>query len=309
MTRAAQPKQITIEAPAKINWYLAIKSRRPDGYHELETGMQKLQLADILHISIAEKRGVHLSCPGSDLPADENNLAYQAAKVFFEKIGEKQGVEIILDKKIPVAAGLGGGSSDAAAVLRGLNLLFATGLNVKRLLELAKPLGADVPFLVRNYNAAWATGIGDHLEEVPPLLVDWIVLVNPGFPVSTKWVYENFALTTGGNPYILGREIEYGKQQGMFVKNAALRLFNDLESVTINRFPEIGAIKAELLADGAMGALMSGSGPTVFGLFKEKGDAVHSYESFKYRYGNNVFLTRPRTSPGEHSVSWGVVKR
>lgn len=299
MADSAQATQITIEAPAKINWYLAIKNRRPDGYHELETGMQRLRLADILHISIAEKRGVRLSCPGSDLPADENNLAYRAAKVFFEKVRKEQGVEIVLNKKIPVAAGLGGGSSDAAAVLRGLNILFAAGLGVEQLLELARPLGADVPFFVMNYNAAWATGIGDHLEEVSPLFVDWIVLVNPGFPVSTKWVYENFALTTRGNPYILGREIEYAKQQGMFVKNATPKLFNDLESVTISRFPEIGTIKAELLANGAIGALMSGSGPTVFGLFKDKGDAVHSYESFKYRYGNNVFLTRPRTSPGD----------
>lgn len=295
MMNSAQPEQITIEAPAKINWYLQIKEKRPDGYHELETGMQKVELADTLHLSIIEK-GIYLSCPGTDLPTDESNLAYRAAKVFLEKTGEVRGAAIVLNKKIPIAAGLGGGSSDAAAVLRGLNRLFAAGLSVQQLLALAQPLGADVPFFVTEYNTVWATGIGDIFKHVSWPFDGWVLLVNPGFPVSTKWVYENFALTTKGNPYILGREIEQDKQQEMFFQNGKLLLFNDLESVTISQFPEIGKIKDELLANGAIGVLMSGSGPTVFGLFNEKNDADRSFEAFKTRYGNNVFLTRPRHS-------------
>ena len=280
---------LTIEAPAKINWYLSIKRRRPDGYHDLETGMQKLELADLLHMSVGEK-GVRLSCPGTDLPEDHRNLAYRAAEAFLSASGEPCGVNIVLEKKIPVAAGLGGGSSDAAAVLLGMNTLLATSFNTEKLHSLAQPLGADVPFFIGTYDAAWATGIGDHLQENAPLENCWVVLVNPGFPVSTKWVYENFALTTGGNPYILGRELEHEKLRNSFT------LFNDLESVTISRFPEVGEIKEELLAGGAKGALMSGSGPTVFGLFAEKQSAVKCFTIFEQRYGNNVFLTRPRTS-------------
>jgi len=284
---AGELQQISIEAPAKINWFLAIKGRRPDGYHDLETGMQKLQLADLLHIRKAES-GIRLSCPGADLPLDHNNLAYRAAEVFLSKYDIPAGVEILLEKKIPIAAGLGGGSSDAAAVLRGLNALFATRLEIEELLSLARSLGADVPFFVEDYDAAWATGIGDVLSKADPLQNVWIVLVNPGFAVSTKWVYENFALTTEGNPYILGRELGHKKGRNSLI------LFNDLESVTIPRFPEVGEIKEKLIAGGSQGALMSGSGPTVFGLFDEKQIAVKMAEFFQQRYGDNVFLTRPR---------------
>ncbi len=280
---------IRIEAPAKINWFLAIKGRRDDGYHELETGMQKLQLADFLLIRKAEK-GIQLSCPGTDLPVDNSNLAYRAAEAFFNNYDCSSGVDIILEKRIPIAAGLGGGSSDAAAVLHGMNTLFAAALQTEELLSLARPLGADVPFFVEDYDAAWATGIGDVLCKAEPLQNFWIVLVNPGFPVSTKWVYENFALTTEGNPYILGRELGHEKGRNSLI------LFNDLESVTIQRFPEVGEIKEKLIAGGSRGALMSGSGPTVFGLFDERRMAVKMAEFFQQRYGENVFLTRPRIS-------------
>lgn len=285
-------KQITVEAPAKINWFLAVKNRRTDGYHELETCMQKLSLADTIHLVKAAKEGVSLRCMGADLPEDNRNLAYQAGMVFLAKIREKCGVDIVLKKKIPIAAGLGGGSSDAAAVLHGLNTLFAEVLDDDQLLALARSLGADVPFFMTSYNTAIASGIGDILSEVSVAFTGFLVLVNPGFSVSTKWVYENFILTAGGNPYTLDRESAYDNQP-CFDLNNKNSLFNDLESVTIKRFPEIAVIKERLLADGAAAALMSGSGPTVFGLFAEKEVAVASLENFRPLYGSNLFLTTP----------------
>jgi 4-diphosphocytidyl-2-C-methyl-D-erythritol kinase len=284
------PRELTCEAPAKINLYLAIKGKRPDGFHDLETRMVKITLADRLHLALRDS-GITVLCPESDLPTGEGNLVYRAAKSFFTALGTGGGVAIVLEKKVPIAAGLGGGSSDAAAVLRGLNTLYGLPFSVGQLVELARPLGADVPFFVDDCVAAWATGIGDKIQAEAVSPADWIVLVNPGFPVSTKWVYENFTLTTDGNPYILGREFVHGKDACAGPGN--LPLYNELEAVTIRKYPELGRIKDELLADGAHGALMSGSGPTVFGLFEDEAQAQKSVARFAQRFPRNVFLARP----------------
>ncbi len=287
--------KLSLEAPAKINIFLRITGRRANGYHDLQSLMIKLLLGDEIHLQRCGS-GIELSCPGTDLPVDASNLAYRAAQAFFDKTRVACGVKMVLKKHIPIAAGLGGGSSDAGAVLRGLDALCGTNLCAADLLALARPLGADVPFFVSDYDAAWATGVGDCLERADYKYDGWIVLVNPGFPVSTKWVYENFALTTGGNPYILGRNFERDKQPTLAGKKA-LPLFNDLESVTVERFPQIASIKRELIEGGATGALMSGSGPTVFGLFDEKEKAERCAASCAAaRSGMRVFLTRPRPS-------------
>ncbi|MGV1098760.1 4-(cytidine 5'-diphospho)-2-C-methyl-D-erythritol kinase [Thiovibrio sp. JS02] len=296
---------LTCEAPAKINLYLAIKGKRADGYHELVTQMLKLTLADLLHFEIVSG-GITLICPDSDLPTGDDNLVFRAAMTFLAAADLRQGVRIVLEKKVPIAAGLGGGSSDAAAVLRGLNQLFHHPFSPERLLDLARPLGADVPFFVHDCAAAWATGIGDVITPNQISAPDWVVLVNPGFSVSTKWVYENFTLTTVGNPYILGREFARGVSPCPEPENVPL--YNDLEAVTIRKYPELGLIKEELLADGAHGALMSGSGPTVFGLFREKEHAQASAAKFLKRFGSNVFVTRP-LGTRETLRRWGVVKR
>lgn len=287
---------------AKINLYLAVRGRRPDGYHEIASLMQKVELSDRLQIRRGEN-GIRLQCPGSGLPVDERNLAYKAALIFFDATGiagrgESTGIDIMLQKNIPVAAGLGGGSSDAAAVLKGLDKLFDTRLQIDQLLAMAGSLGADVPFFIPDHSAAWATGIGEQLAETAPLNDCHILLVNPGFPVSTRWVYENFALTSKGNPYILAPNRKppaatdrHGQTGQGF--HLPVRLFNDLEKVTVKRFPEIGLIKQELRSDGAAGVLMSGSGSTVFALFEKKDRAALSFEKFAMKYGNNVFLTRP----------------
>ncbi|MBU0966194.1 MAG: 4-(cytidine 5'-diphospho)-2-C-methyl-D-erythritol kinase [Proteobacteria bacterium] len=287
-------RKLHLQAPAKINLYLKVLGRRHDGYHELSTWMQKLTLADEITLS-SVSMGIKLQCPGSDLAADESNLVHKAAVLFFKKTGLKIGVEIELVKNIPIAAGLGGGSSDAAAVLTGLNTLFSAGLSDKELMELGLSLGADVPFFVSGCSAAIATGVGEKLAKIDSLNECWFVLVNPGFPVSTKWVFENFdraqtvnfTLTSGDNPYILGREINDSIPE---------KLFNDLESVTAARYPEVSKIKKELTDLGASSVLMSGSGPTVFGIFMDFGLATQCAIYLQHAYTGMVFLTEPLSS-------------
>jgi 4-diphosphocytidyl-2-C-methyl-D-erythritol kinase len=287
-------RKLHLQAPAKINLYLKVLGRRPDGYHELSTWMQKLTLADEIILSSAGA-GIKLLCPGADLATDESNLAHKAAVLFFKKTGLTTGVEIELVKNIPIAAGLGGGSSDAAAVLTGLNTFFSAGLSDKELMELGLSLGADVPFFVSGCRAAIAAGIGEKLEKKDSLKECWFVLVNPGFAVSTKWVFENFdraqtvnfTLTSGDNPYILGREIDGSIPE---------KLFNDLERVTVARYPEVAKIKKELTDLGASGVLMSGSGPTVFGIFMDSGFATQCAINLQHVYPGRVFLTEPLSS-------------
>jgi len=305
LTQYRAPKSITLKAFAKINLYLAVTGKRADGYHDIESLMQKIDLADRIKLSIGNS-GIRLTCPGIDLPTDEGNLAYRAAASFLQATSHRgrsdamRGVDIVLEKKIPVAAGLGGGSSDAAAVLRGLNTLFGAELATADLLELAKRLGADVPFFIHAWPAAWATGIGEELSPAAPLANYHIVLVNPGIPVSTGWVYENFALTSACNPFILARGRESVEDRLHRRSTVPDVLYNDLETVTIPHFPEIGLIKNELQQDGADGVLMSGSGPTVFGLFRDKVRAGRSYARFIKKYGDKVFITRPCQAEMSH---------
>lgn len=285
-------QELEIAAPAKVNLQLVILGKRPDGYHELESFMVKLTLAD--HLTLARQpSGITLSCPDSALPLGADNLVHRAAQAFFAHTAIAEGVAITLTKRIPIAAGLGGGSSDAAATLKGLNRLFDAGLDEATLMRLAKPLGADVPFFVLEAPAAWARGIGERLSVAAMPDLGWILLVNPGFAVSTKWVYENFALTRGGNPYILGAGLASANSAESRDKSRLLPLYNDLEAVTVGRYPEVAALKAALIAGGARDALMSGSGPTVFGLFDDQESATRCAASLKPRYGDKVFLTRP----------------
>jgi 4-diphosphocytidyl-2-C-methyl-D-erythritol kinase len=284
---------LRIKAPAKINLFLKVLSRRPDGFHEIKSIMQKVTLFDHLHLS-RQGRSISLACPGNSVPEGPENLAYQAAMAFFSATGKSAGVQILLEKHIPVAAGLGGGSSDAAAVLLGLNLLLEAELELDRLVEVGLQLGADVPFFVYNYGCAEVAGIGERIEQiVSPVQNFWIVLVNPGLRLSTKWVYENFPLTSSANPYILAPDQNNSVDEESAPARLVEKLGNDLETVSIKRFPEIGNIKKELKLAGAAAALMSGSGPTVFGLFSEKDAAHGSYSLLAEKYGDRVFLVRP----------------
>ncbi len=252
----------TFLAPAKINLCLHVLGKRSDGYHELAMLMQRVSLYDSIHIALVSGPGVRVACDGLDLAAGEENIAAKAARRMIELAGYGGGVEIAIDKQIPVAAGLGGGSSDAAAVLMGLNEMLGCELSRDALMAEGVRLGADVPFFIFK-DAAWATGIGEVLQPVEGLPRPWYVLVNPGEAVSTAWVYGNLGLTSKVDVAKLPRfSSQLNEVLGL--------LHNDLESVTVRQVPAVLEIKDQLLAKGALGALMSGSGSTVFGIFADK---------------------------------------
>ncbi len=256
-------------SPAKVNLYLKVFGKRKDGYHDVETLMVPISLYDTLEISITDN-GINLSCSQSDLPEDQENMAYKAAILFLNSIQSNKGVNIHLHKSIPISSGLGGGSSNAASVLLGLNKLLGTNLPKGQLMDLGAQLGADVPFFILQRTAI-ARGIGNILEEFNNLPKLWFVLVYPEFPVSTEWVYMNLnlKLTRKKNNSI--------SHKGKAVDVSKL-LVNDLETVTITRYPIIEDIKKTLYRRGADGVLMTGSGPTVFGLFFGEKKALSVYE-------------------------------
>jgi len=265
--------KIELTAPAKLNLHLSVTGRRADGYHFLETLMVKLDLADDVLIVTGES-GIQLKVNGlRGLPEGEGNVAFRAARAFFETANLPQNAGIILNKRIPVAAGLGGGSSDAAAVLNGLNHLHGQPLSRKQLLDLGLTLGADVPFFILPDHSAWAKGIGEELFPWPDIPNLHFLLINPGWPLSTAWVYENFKLVlTSTDKRLISSQFSGGS----FIVSRDLH--NDLESVVMPRYPELETVKNMLLAEGAVGALMTGSGPTVFGVFTDRqkaGDALN----------------------------------
>ncbi len=284
--------RVEIAAPAKINLFLKVLSRRPDGYHELFSWMHKLDLADRLVVEEAAG-GIGLSCPASGLPEDEGNLVYRAAVRFFAETGIRAGARIVLEKRIPMAAGLGGGSSDAAACLLALNRIFGSPLAGDRLAEMALSLGADVPLFVRQGASFWCEGVGERLSPAPHLGGFSVLLVNPGFAVETAWVYRNLPLTSMGNTYNLAPEKkdELARRWRGRSSGIPFPLENDLEAVTLSRYPVIGRIKNTMTACGAAAALMSGSGPTVFGLFVHREDALAAAREFAPAYGPGVIMT------------------
>jgi 4-diphosphocytidyl-2-C-methyl-D-erythritol kinase len=261
--------QRTVSAPAKVNLILDVLGKRPDGYHDVAMLMVRLSLHDRVTVALRAEEGVTVACPGLELPAGGENIAARAARLFLDHTGVQRGVDIAIAKQIPAAAGLGGGSSDAAAVLLALDDLLGTGLSRGELQALGVRLGADVPFFLCEEMAAWATGIGDRLEPWRGLPPCHLVLVNPRFAVSTAWVYQNLGLTHRRPATKIPRFPER-------MADLVGMLRNDLEAVTSTRHPEIAAIKTRLMQAGAQGALMSGSGPTVFGLFAGQAAANHA---------------------------------
>jgi 4-diphosphocytidyl-2-C-methyl-D-erythritol kinase len=264
--RASTFSPLTTKAPAKLNIRLKITGRRPDGYHELVSIMVPVTLFDEIRISPAAE-GIHLETVGIPVPGDETNLVFRAAEAFLSRLGIRRGLSIRLSKRIPVAAGLGGGSSDAAATLTSLNRIFSHPLSHHELAGMAVRLGADVPFFL-NARPCLAKSIGDILEPLNRWPPWWYVLVAPPFPVSTAWVYGHFKLklTSPEPEYILNT-----LKNGRFEPRDLLE--NDLEAVTAKRFPVIETIKEQLMAAGAEGALMTGSGPCVFGVFQSETEA------------------------------------
>jgi 4-diphosphocytidyl-2-C-methyl-D-erythritol kinase len=274
----------SVKAPAKLNLRLKITGRRADGYHELVSIMVPVDLFDLLDLRVIRERRIKLSCEGLQVPADERNLVYQAALSFFSKAGIQQGVAIKLTKNIPVAAGLGGGSSDAAATLMTLNEICSQPLNPSELHAIAAELGADVPFFLHG-EPSLATGVGDVLEPLKEWPTFWYVIVTPPIQVSTSWVYGalKLELTRGEYDYIV-----------KFLKNdpfaVSAILENDLEEVTSSRFPIIDTIKTFLMNAGAEGALMTGSGPSVFGVFSSLNQALSAKKFLISQSLGDVFV-------------------
>lgn len=278
-------KTLVVDAPAKINLCLHVLGRRADGYHELAMAMQRVSLCDRIEISVRGGRGVHVRCAGLELDGEEN-IAARAAKAVLREAGQERLVDIEIDKRIPVAAGLGGGSSDAAAVLVGLNDLLGGPLAKERLLELGAMLGADVPFFLFA-DPAWATGTGASLEALPPLPEVYYLILNPGFAVSTAWVYESLRLTKGGELANLPRF------SVSTTGDLLAALHNDLEAVTASRHPEIEEMKSFLCKHGALSALMSGSGASVFGVFADETTAREACSAALEETGWRAFFVRP----------------
>jgi 4-diphosphocytidyl-2-C-methyl-D-erythritol kinase len=245
-------------APAKINLWLEVLGKRADGYHELSTLMLPVGVYDRVEISLTP-RGISMECSDPDLPTDSANLAWQAADCYLRAAGMKTGVHITLEKQIPVGAGLGGGSSNAGAVLGILDQLLAHPLSSPRLHTVARRLGADVPFFLRP-RAVLATGIGEQLRVVSGLPSYPLLLIKPPVFVGTAGIYGRLALTRGESRINMENFMECPWNVQPFMEN-------DLESVTARDCPVIAQIKQWLLENGAIGALMTGSGPTVFGVF------------------------------------------
>ncbi len=278
-------KTLVIDAPAKINLCLHVLGRRSDGYHELAMAMQRVDLCDRLEICVRAGRGVDVRCEALAADAGEN-IAARAARLVLHELQLERRVEIEISKRIPIAAGLGGGSSDAAAVLEGLNRLLGMPLAQDRLLALGAQLGADVPFFLFGH-PAWATGTGTQLEALPPLPEVCYLLINPGFAVSTAWVYESLRLTKGGELANLPRFSVTSRAELLDA------LHNDLEIITASRHPEIDEMKSFLLDKGAAGALMSGSGASVFGIFADEAGARSACAAVPGESGWRAFVARP----------------
>lgn len=266
--------QIHVTAPAKINLSLDITGRREDGYHLLSTVMQSLSLADHLTVSVDTGRtGIGLACDRPDIPCDRRNTAWRAAELFLEAVGETFAVEIEITKKIPSAAGLAGGSSDAAAVLIALHHLLPGRLNLSQLHELALRIGADVPFCLQG-GTVLCEGIGDKLKLLSPFSGVPLLLLNPGFDVSTAWAFRAFDQTSPACRPQTGQVIQAMRDRDL--KRIAESAVNVLQPVTFAAWPQLNGLTDQLQRTGASVCQMSGSGPTLFALYEtiERRDAA-----------------------------------
>lgn len=281
--------RLNFKASAKINLGLDVIRKREDGYHEVKMIMQTISLYDKIILEKTDKKGITLSIDKSFLPADETNLAYKAAKLLMDEFDVNEGVHIDMKKYIPIAAGMAGGSADAAAVLYGVNKMFRLGLSVEDLKERGVKIGADVPYCIMR-GTALSEGIGEILTPLPAPPSCKVLVLKPPINVSTKYVYEN----------LHANELKYHPDiDGMVeaIKNSDLdtmvsKMGNVLETVTVKEYPIIQEIKDLMIENGAISSLMSGSGPTVFGLFNDEEKASAAYMKLKEKdISKQIYLT------------------
>lgn len=281
--------QISLKSRAKINITLDVIGRRPNGYHDLSMIMQTVNLYDFVFIRKMHAPGIKLTTNLKWLPNDEGNIVYQAAKLFKETCGIETGIFMELNKRIPVAAGLAGGSSNAATTLMGLNVLFETGLDQKELMDLGVKLGADVPYCILG-GTALAEGIGDVLTPLPPMPDCYVLVAKPKINVSTAAIFQSLNIKKIDKHPDNNKVIEAIKKGD--IDTVASNMCNVLETVTQKRYPVIGTIKKIMLEYGAEGAIMSGSGPTVFGIYHSKDEAYKAAYKLKLEYlVGDVFIT------------------
>ena len=285
MKKESLMKEITIDVPAKINFSIDVTGKLPNGYHSLEMIMQTISLYDTVTVE-KKNSGISVQCDFPYVPNDSRNVAWKAAEAFFAECPEKGGATIILKKTIPVSSGLAGGSADAAGVLKCLNKLYGGHLGNFKMIEIARKVGADVPFCLQG-GTALAKGIGDEIVHLPDFSGFRVVVVKPPFPVSTAWVFNNLKMDQLGerpNTSALISAIEE-----MDVLTLAQGMRNVLESVTVKTYKEIGNIIGEFLTYNALGSRMTGSGSAVFGLFEDDKTAQCAFEQFSNRY-EQVYL-------------------
>lgn len=284
-------RELQLRAYGKINLGLDVVRRREDGYHELRMIMQTVGLFDGLTMKVLPEDEIRLTTNLAFLPTNQNNLIYKAIALLKDECGIKKGVEARLEKRIPVAAGMAGGSSNAAAALIGMNRLFRLGLSKKQLMEYGVRLGADVPYCIMR-GTALSEGIGEILTPLAPMPDCYILLAKPGISVSTKYVYQNLKLDADTvHPDIDGmvEAINDGNLKGI-----TDRLGNVLETVTIKEYPMIEEIKQYMIGRGAMNALMSGSGPTIFGIFEQRSTAKKALEGLRqFDFIKQAYVVEP----------------
>lgn len=279
-------EKITIKTYGKINLYLEVINKREDGYHELQMVMQSISLYDRVIVREIEKDEILLNTNSPYIPKDDGNIAVKAAKLIKEAYHIDKGVEITIQKNIPVAAGLAGGSANAAGVLKGLNELWGLGLSEEVLRDLGLSLGADVPFAVME-GAAIAEGIGERLTPISGLKNTWMVLCKPSISVSTPEVYKELNLS-------VLEEKPLSKEFLAAIENRNLRvisktMYNALESVTLKKHAVIEDIKKKMMQYNAIGTMMTGSGPTVFGIFKDQEQAKKAAQNLK-KYHHQTYV-------------------
>lgn len=286
--------RVILKSPAKVNLYLNVLGRRPNGYHEIETVIQAIDLCD--RITLRRREGpIEVICDSQEVLTGFGNLAYRAAALLRKQTGQSQGVDIKIEKEIPVASGLGGGASNAAVVLLGLNRLWDLGLSSDRLIEFARSLGADVPFFVAKASSAIARGKGDELTALDKSKTFWLILVTPQLKVYTKDVYGSLNILPfktvltkrEDNVKILIHALKKGD-----VDLLGKSLYNSLEDIVSKKYEVISQIKQHLLSWGAKGALMSGSGPTVFGLTSNRKEAIGLRDKISGHRGWRVFVAK-----------------
>ena len=283
--------ELKLKAMAKINLGLDVTGVREDGYHEVKMIMQSIYLYDRIFLKLTKRPEIKIKTNLAYLPANENNLAYKAAKLLFDEFEVRAGVKIEIQKYIPVAAGMAGGSTDAAAVLFGLNKLLKLGLSQEELMARGVKLGADVPYCIMR-GTALAEGIGEKLTALPKMLPCTILIAKPPIAVSTKFVYEHLKL----DEHTIHPDIDglIGDLKKRDLTALAGHMGNLLETVTVGEYPVIDEIKKTMRESGAIGAMMSGSGPTVFGIFPDENAAEKAAGKIKNKQlAKQTYITRP----------------